>query len=132
MHAINDSVVRAKQVAIELQIVRGIGENEIDAGRWQPSQLGKTISLKDAIDRHGRTLTATLNHSDSRYSLDADATGHARLNAARRHHTRKIGVALRRQFGLRNIAETRRGAANLSRAPAVSADRAAYTVRTGT
>jgi hypothetical protein len=62
MYAVDDGIVRSQKVAIELQIVGRIGEDEINAARRQLGKLGEAIALDHTIHKQGRTLTATLNH----------------------------------------------------------------------
>jgi len=42
------------QVALELEIVEGVGENEIDRSRRQPRHLGDAIAVDDAVGTRRR------------------------------------------------------------------------------
>ena len=54
--AVDHRVVGPEQIALELQIVGRVGEDEIDAFRRQPAQLFQAIAYEHAIggERRGR------------------------------------------------------------------------------
>ena len=49
VHAIDNGVVRPQQIAIELQVVGRIGEDEIDAFRWNLCQFAEAIAPENTV-----------------------------------------------------------------------------------
>jgi hypothetical protein len=62
MHAVDARVVGSEKVAGELEVIGGVGKDEIDAGVGETFQRLETISNLDARLRLGGTDTATLTH----------------------------------------------------------------------
>jgi hypothetical protein len=62
MHAVDHGIVRAQQVAFELEIVGRIGEDEIDAGYGKLAQLFQAVPYEHATDGKTSRRATTLNH----------------------------------------------------------------------
>src|SRR5690606_12350470 len=64
--AIDTRIVGSQQIAVELEIVGGIGEDEIYAGRRQLRQFFKAIADNNAVDTKGRAYPVTQTHDATR------------------------------------------------------------------
>jgi len=60
--AIDAAVVRANEVALELKIVRGVGEDEVYASWRKSTELVDTLTVNNSIFDRTRARTTTLNH----------------------------------------------------------------------
>jgi hypothetical protein len=49
--AVHNGVVGAEQFALKLEIVRGVGENEIDRSCGKLAESAETIAVQDSIHR---------------------------------------------------------------------------------
>ena len=91
--AVDARIVRPHQVVGELQIVRRVGEDEIDRMVGQLFESRDAITDDDAIGRGGRGRT-TQNHVNATF-----ATGEARAPASG-HARRSVGILAVRQVRL--------------------------------